>query len=120
VPLDYDPLLAKLTAWAPDRGAAIQRLLRALREYSIIGVETNLAFFREILEDQQFRESHLNTNFVADLFARRKPKPDPVPNFQQAAALAAAAASRNGQRETQNEKRETSRWLADGRGYLLR
>ena len=46
VPLEYDPLLAKLVAWAPDRNTAIQRLRRALAEYSIAGVKTNLALFQ--------------------------------------------------------------------------
>ncbi|HEV2690426.1 MAG TPA: acetyl-CoA carboxylase biotin carboxylase subunit [Bryobacteraceae bacterium] len=126
VPLDYDPLLAKLIAWAPDRQEAIQRLLRALREYSIVGVETNLAFFREILEDPRFRAGDLHTGFIAELFARRKPKPKPAADLELAAALAAAAQAKNGQAETSgqpdhsNSQGDISRWLSEGRGSLLR
>jgi acetyl-CoA carboxylase biotin carboxylase subunit len=120
VPLDYDPLLAKLVAWAPDRNWAIARLLRALTEYSIVGVETNLAFFREILLDQEFRAGRLYTGFVADLLARRKPRAAAPPELELAAALAAAAASTNGNRETRTERKEASRWVAEGRGRLLR
>ena len=54
VPIEYDPLLAKLVAWAPDRMTAIQRMLRALEEYAIVGVETNLGLFREILRMRSF------------------------------------------------------------------
>jgi len=120
VPLDYDPLLAKLVAWAPDRPAAIRRMLRALEEYSIIGVETNLSFFREVLNDPQFREGSLNTGFIADFFNRRAPASAPTEEQELIAALAAAANSTNEKRETRNEKRETSAWLSAGRSEMLR
>jgi acetyl-CoA carboxylase biotin carboxylase subunit len=126
VPMDYDPLLAKLVAWAPDRPAVVERLLRALREYAIAGVQTNLAFFREILEDEQFREGCLDTGFVADLLARRKPAAPPEPELELAVALAAAAASKNGKQAGngkaagENVSRETSAWRTEGRGRLLR
>ena len=48
------PLLAKLVAWAPDRDAAISRLKRALSEYKVGGIRTNLAFFQDILRDDAF------------------------------------------------------------------
>jgi acetyl-CoA carboxylase, biotin carboxylase subunit len=120
VPLDYDPLLAKLVAWAPDRPAAIQRMLRALEEYSIVGVETNLSFFREILNDPQFREGRLNTQFIADFFTRRAPPSAPTQEQERIAALAAAAHSAIGQPETRNQKPETSLWLSAGRSEMLR
>jgi len=47
VPLDYDPLLAKLAVWGADRERALERLDRALAEYVITGIRTNVAFFRE-------------------------------------------------------------------------
>jgi acetyl-CoA carboxylase, biotin carboxylase subunit len=120
VPLDYDPLLAKLIAWAPDRHMAIHRLLRALREYAVIGVETNLAFFQEILVDREFVAGNLHTGFIAELFARRKPKPEPTATEEMAAALATAAQVKNGQPEKSTEQREVSRWVSEGRGTLLR
>ncbi len=120
VPLDYDPLLAKLVAWAPDRHTAIQRMLRALEEYAIVGVETNLRFFREILNDPEFREGRLNTGFIADFFARRKPAAQPQQETALIAALGAAAYSRNGHQESRSEPPETSRWLSEGRSERLR
>jgi len=120
VPLDYDPLLAKLVAWAPDRPAAIQRMLRALAEYSIVGVETNLSFFVEILNDPQFRAGDLNTQFITDFFTRRAPAPAPTQQQELIAALAAAAHSTNTQPETRNQKPETSPWLSTGRSEMLR
>ena len=56
VPLEYDPLLAKLAAWGPTRETAIRRLDRALSEYVLTGVRNNIAFFREVLADAEFRE----------------------------------------------------------------
>jgi acetyl-CoA carboxylase biotin carboxylase subunit len=121
VPLDYDPLLAKLVVWDEDRDSTIGRMLRALQEYSITGVETNVAFLREILDDPEFRAGRLHTGFVADFFARRKPKSMPPEEMELAAALAAAAVhSKNGQPETRNQIPGTNRWLTDGRGSLLR
>ena len=54
VPMDYDPMLSKLIAYAPTRELAIARLLRALDEYVIGGIRTNLGFFRRILSDEGF------------------------------------------------------------------
>jgi len=119
VPLEYDPLLAKLVAWAPDRTQVIQRLLRALAEYSVVGVQTNLAFFAEILNDAEFRAGRLYTAFLADLIARRKPR-ERSPEMELAAALGAAAASSNGSPVRAEEKQDGSRWVLDGRGRLLR
>ena len=46
VPLEYDPLISKLITWGRDRGEAIERMLRALQEYSIVGIKTTIPFFR--------------------------------------------------------------------------
>ena len=73
VPLEYDALLAKLVTWGPDRNAAIQRLERALAEYGLTGIQTNISFFLEILEDPQFRAGNISTAFIPDFLARRKP-----------------------------------------------
>ena len=121
VPLEYDSLLAKLVTSAPDRDAAIERLERSLAEYAIEGVETNIAFFREILNDPEFRAGNLSTEFVADFLARRKPRPEPPPELDRAIALATLAHVQNlRQRVAGAEKAEASRWLSEGRSQLLR
>src|SRR5277367_7203022 len=73
VPIDYDPLLAKLAVWAGTRESAIARMLRALREYDVAGIHTNITFFRQILEDEEFRAGRLHTQFVEEFLDRRKP-----------------------------------------------
>ena len=47
----YDPMLAKVAAWGPDRPTALRRLDAALREMTILGVTTNVAFLRGLLAD---------------------------------------------------------------------
>jgi len=64
VPLDYDPMLSKLIAYAPTREAAIARMLRALDEYVIGGIRTNLAFFRRILNDPDFQSASIDTGYL--------------------------------------------------------
>jgi len=120
VPLEYDALLAKLVTWGPDRNTAIQRLERALAEYSITGLKTNVAFCREILADAEFRAGRLSTEFIPDFIARRRPPSPPPPEMDLAVALAAVAHFQTARaRRTDIAGSETSRWLADGRGSLL-
>ena len=64
VPMEYDPLLAKLCVWAQDRPRAIARMERALRETEILGIANNVAFFRQLLGDARFRSGELHTGFL--------------------------------------------------------
>src|SRR5215831_4960269 len=71
----YDPLLEKVTAWAPSSAEVIARMDRALREYRIRGVATNLAFLEAVLNHPKFRASEYTTRFIdetPELFATRK------------------------------------------------
>ena len=71
----YDPLLEKLTAWAPTPDDAIRRMHRALREFRIRGVATNLAFLENVITHPQFLDSSYTTRFIdqtPELFAQVK------------------------------------------------
>ena len=57
------PLLAKLAAWAGSREAAIGRLLRALSEYEVSGIRTNIRFFREILRVARITDGKRSNRF---------------------------------------------------------
>jgi acetyl-CoA carboxylase biotin carboxylase subunit len=72
VPIDYDPLISKLVAWGPSRDEAIHRMLRALGEYHVEGIQTNLRFFREVLTDQKFKEADIDTGFIDRWIAQRQ------------------------------------------------
>src|SRR5690606_5813762 len=60
----YDSLLEKVTAWAPTPEMAVARLDRALREFRIRGVSTNIAFVRNLLEHPTFRDGSYTTKFI--------------------------------------------------------
>jgi acetyl-CoA carboxylase, biotin carboxylase subunit len=64
VPIDYDPLLAKLICYGTSRTQAIARLSRALNEYFIGGIKTNLALFQRILDDRDFQAGDIDTGFL--------------------------------------------------------
>jgi acetyl-CoA carboxylase biotin carboxylase subunit len=67
--MDYDPMLSKLIAFAPTRELAIARMLRALDEYVIGGIRTNLGLFRRILRDEDFRAARIDTGYLDRLLA---------------------------------------------------
>src|SRR6266852_3650049 len=69
VPLEYDPLLAKLIAYGESREQAIERLNCALDEYVIGGVKTNLPLFRQILSDREFLAGNTDTGLIGRLQA---------------------------------------------------
>jgi acetyl-CoA carboxylase biotin carboxylase subunit len=118
VPMDYDPLLAKLTVWAETRPEAIGRLRRALDECHVGGIASNVAFFREIVADECFRAGDLHTGFIEEWQQRRAPEPS-CPVREMAAAV--AAASQNGQRAALTPQSSgRSSWVAAGRAQLLR
>ena len=120
VPIDYDPLLAKLAVWAPTREEAADRMVRALREYDVGGIRTNIMFFRGILEDPEFREARLHTGFIEEFFQRYRPEA-PSADVWEAAALAAAlhTLSRAPAAAQSNDARKNA-WLETGRNSLLR
>jgi acetyl-CoA carboxylase, biotin carboxylase subunit len=70
VPVDYDPLLAKLIGYGTDRPQAIARLVRALSEYFVGGIKTNISLFRKILRDNDFQAGNLDTGYLDRLLVR--------------------------------------------------
>jgi acetyl-CoA carboxylase, biotin carboxylase subunit len=119
VPVDYDPLLAKMAVWAEDRPSAIARMLRALREYSVSGIKTNVSFFRGIFDDQRFRAGDLDTGFIDEYFARKAEHGQMDPDAEVAAALVALLHAGKSDRATGCPS-PRSRWLSNGRDHLLR
>lgn len=68
VGVDYDPMLAKIIAWAPDRDEARRRLVRAIEHTAIFGFETNLAFLRLLLERPEVVAGDLDTGLITRVF----------------------------------------------------
>jgi acetyl-CoA carboxylase biotin carboxylase subunit len=64
VPIHYDPMIAKLIVWGENRVEAILRMRRALREYQVRGIKTNLPFHQWILRHPRFMAGDFDTSFV--------------------------------------------------------
>jgi len=76
VPMEYDPLLAKLIGYGTNRDQAISRLNRALNEYFVGGIKTNISLFRRILNHPDFRAAKLDTGFLDRLLQQKIEPPD--------------------------------------------
>ncbi|WP_288833294.1 pyruvate carboxylase [uncultured Corynebacterium sp.] len=63
---NFDSLLVKMTCRGKDFQVAVDRALRALNEFTVTGVSTNIGFLRELLSDPDFRYERINTNFIAE------------------------------------------------------
>ena len=90
VPIDYDPLLAKLIGYGADRGQAIMRLQRALHEYFAAGIKTNISLFKRILQDPDFIAGKLDTAYLDRLLASGHAGPSGEKTNHSIAAVAAA------------------------------
>ncbi len=128
VPLDYDPMLSKLIAYAPDRAAAIARMRRALGEYFIGGIKSNLPLFRRILEHPDFAAAHIDTGFLDRLLAAKPEVSASSNGLSEIAAISAAlfaatAPQKNGQNGAKTESarhEELSAWKRVARAEGLR
>ncbi|MDQ6438054.1 acetyl/propionyl/methylcrotonyl-CoA carboxylase subunit alpha [Mesorhizobium sp. LHD-90] len=89
IPMFYDPMIAKLCTWAPDRLTAIDAMSAALDEFVVDGIEHNIPFLAALMRHPRWREGRLSTGFIAEEY------PDgfaPVaPNDEEKAVLAAVA-----------------------------
>jgi len=65
VPPYYDPMLAKLIVWAPDRPQAVARMQRCLNELEIVGIPTNVELHKRIVADPFYRRGEVHTEFLA-------------------------------------------------------
>jgi len=74
IPIYYDPMISKLVTYGKDRTEAIQRMVRAISEYHISGVETTLPFCKFVMEHPSFISGEFNTRFVEDHFDGKPPE----------------------------------------------
>jgi acetyl-CoA carboxylase, biotin carboxylase subunit len=128
VPLDYDPMLSKLIAYGPDRRTAIARMRRALDEYFIGGIKTNLSFFRRILEHPDFVDARIDTGFLERMLAEKGTTTSRASDgLKEIAAISAAlfAATEPGRNGANGNGRMTmdgtsgSRWKNAARAEIL-
>ena len=72
VTIDYDPIMAKLIVHAPDREAAISKMIDALNNYKILGVKTSKRFMIDVMSHAEFAAGHTYTNFIEKHMADRE------------------------------------------------
>ncbi len=123
VSLYYDPLISKLSVWGETRGEAILRMRRALEEYRITGVKTNIPFHQQIVNHTEFIYGQFDTTFVESRFAMQQTDGS---ELSVAAAVAAAmvahqqrqtvaTAALHRERPASNGWKMAGRWEATGR-----
>jgi acetyl-CoA carboxylase biotin carboxylase subunit len=131
VPLDYDPMLAKLIVHAATREQAIERMLRALDEYFVGGIKTNLGMFQRILQDANFRAGNVDTGYLDRMLVEVKKEKTPASAHElHLAAIAAVMFTRAGNSkaisvtavstDTKNKTTESVNWKQSARREALR
>lgn len=74
IPPVYDSMIAKLIVWARDRNEAIHKMCSALGEFIIQGIDTNIDFQFDIMNNEQFQSGDIDTSFIEMLQSESKPK----------------------------------------------
>ena len=132
VPVEYDPLLSKLITWGETRKEAVQRMRRALDEYHVGGIRTNVSLFKAILRFPDFLEGRLDTELINRLLAHEAqwstaPGGDLSRevdlDLDRLRAAALAAVLEDGKPSSGAlivKEPPVSRWKAEGRRELLR
>ncbi|MEW6718243.1 MAG: acetyl-CoA carboxylase biotin carboxylase subunit [Chloroflexota bacterium] len=114
----YDSLISKLIVWGNRREEAIQRMRRALGEYRIVGVQTNIPFHQNLLEQEHFMHGQFDTRFVENNFSIERAGEDKETHSKIAAMMATLVAHQHIQRSAhviQPGKRDMSNWKRFGR-----
>ena len=114
----YDSLISKVICWGETRGEAILRMRRALEEYRILGVRTNIPFHQNMMDSHRFMAGNFDTRFVEERFSMDQAEEDRVDDSQIAAILATLVAHREERQSAQivqRGARDTSNWKWVGR-----
>jgi acetyl-CoA carboxylase biotin carboxylase subunit len=108
VSADYDSLIAKVISWAEDRPAAINRLRRALNDYQIGGIPTDLGFLLQVLESPKFVAGKADTTYLDSI---KWVEPKNREDVEREVALAAALLTDRSRRESETAKKgEANNW----------
>jgi acetyl/propionyl-CoA carboxylase alpha subunit len=114
----YDSLISKLICGGETRGEAILRMRRALEEYRILGVKTNIPFHQNIMDSHRFMAGQYDTRFVEERFSMDQASGKQKEHAEIASIMATVVAHRESQRASQivrKSERDTSNWKWIGR-----
>jgi acetyl/propionyl-CoA carboxylase alpha subunit len=106
----YDSMISKLVCYGETRGEAVLRMRRALEEYRIMGVKTNIPFHQHMMSSHRFLSGQFDTNFVEERFSMSERGEHEA---LEAAILATVVAHRQGQQASQivaPGERDTTNW----------
>lgn len=118
----YDSLISKLIVWGETRGEAILRMRRALDEYKIIGVRTNIPFHQRLMDSHRFMGAQYDTRFVEERFSIHAAEESKNNRPEIAAIVATLVAHQQTERAAhviQRGERDTSNWKWLGRWERL-
>ncbi len=119
----YDSLISKLIVWGDTRGEAILRMRRALEEYKILGVQSNIPFHQRLMDSHRFMGGQYDTRFVEERFSIEEAEEGKEIRPDLAAILATMVAHRQTERAAhviQRNERDTSNWKWYSRWERLR
>ena len=114
----YDPLISKLVSWGESRGQAILRMRRALEEYRIVGVRTNIPFHQRMMDSHRFMGGQYDTRFVEERFSMEDSDDSKTANMEIAAVIATLMTHQHLEQSAQivrRNERDTSNWKWVGR-----
>ncbi len=114
----YDSLISKLVVYGATRAEAILRMRRALEEYKIVGVRTNIPFHQNLMDSMRYMAGNFDTRFVEERFSLDEKAKRKNFNPKTAAIMATLVAHQQTQRTAhviQRGKRDTSNWKWVGR-----
>jgi acetyl-CoA carboxylase biotin carboxylase subunit len=114
----YDPMIAKLIVWGETRAQAILRMRRALEEYRIVGVRTNIPFHQTMMDSHRFMGGQYDTRFVEERFSMDEAGEGKAAHAETAAILATLVAHQEAERSANivnRNERDTSNWKWVGR-----
>jgi len=121
IPIHYDPMIAKLIVWGHDRQECIKRLQRALAEFMLTGVKSNIVLHKNILEHHQFLDGTYTTQFVEKTLMGKQQKDLFMYVDEEIFLIAAAISAYNDSKSRDTSNFSTvSRWKQAARWNALR
>lgn len=117
IPIYYDPMIAKLITYGEHREEAIARMIRAVDEYQISGIETTLAFGKFVMQHEAFVSGNFDTHFVEKYFKPEHLDAHCEEEAMVAAALAAKVLSRDKAQPARTAVSHASQWRKNRKEY---
>lgn len=109
VPVYYDPMISKLCVHAADREQAMDRMIRAIDEYKVVGLKTTLGFGKFVMQHEAFRSGNFDTGFVKKYYHPGEQKTEIATDLKDAATVMAGILFQEGSRTTETTDSSASR-----------